>query len=72
MNEKQPCAWGANKAIRALLDTPEGARTPLVERALEVGDGGIGAEEELGGDLQGSLHQRRAGPLRGVQQRPDR
>ncbi|MEA3377873.1 MAG: hypothetical protein U9R72_16925 [Chloroflexota bacterium] len=37
VNEKQPCAWGANKAIRALLDTPEGARTPLVERALEVG-----------------------------------
>ncbi|MDZ7739065.1 MAG: hypothetical protein U5K32_08385 [Bacteroidales bacterium] len=37
VNEKQPCAWGANKALRALLETPEQAKTPLVERALERG-----------------------------------
>ncbi len=37
VNEGQPCAWGSNKAIRALLDVPKEARTPLVERALEHG-----------------------------------
>jgi len=37
INEEQPCAWGANKAIRALLNTPSEARSSLVERALEAG-----------------------------------
>ena len=37
VNEGQPCAWGANKAIRALLEVPEETRTPLDQRALEAG-----------------------------------
>jgi hypothetical protein len=37
VNEKEPCAWGANKAIRALLNVPQEARTPVIEHALEVG-----------------------------------
>ena len=37
INEEQPCAWGANKAIRALLNTPSEARSSLVEHALEAG-----------------------------------
>lgn len=37
VNLGQPCAWGANKAIRALLETPSEARTSLVIRALETG-----------------------------------
>jgi hypothetical protein len=37
INEEQPCAWGANKAIRALLNVPREARSSLVERALEAG-----------------------------------
>ena len=36
VNGGLPCAWGANKATRALLDLAEEARGPLVERALEV------------------------------------
>lgn len=36
VNGRLPCAWGANKATRALLDVPAEARSPLVERALEV------------------------------------
>jgi hypothetical protein len=34
VNGGLPCAWGANKATRALLDVPAEARSPLVERAL--------------------------------------
>ncbi len=37
INEEGPCAWGANKAIRALLNIPREARSSLVNRALEVG-----------------------------------
>ena len=37
INEEGPCAWGANKAIRALLNFPTEARSSLVKRALEVG-----------------------------------
>jgi hypothetical protein len=36
-NGGQPCAWGANKAMRALLAVPSPRRTPAVERALEAG-----------------------------------
>jgi hypothetical protein len=36
-NEGQPCAWGANKAMRALLVVPTAERTPTIECALEVG-----------------------------------
>ncbi len=37
INEERPCAWGANKAIRALLNIPRETRSSLVKRALEVG-----------------------------------
>jgi hypothetical protein len=37
VNGGQPCAWGANKAIRALLETPPQARTPAVKKALKAG-----------------------------------
>jgi len=37
VNLGQPCGWGANKAVRALLELPVAARTPLVQRALEAG-----------------------------------
>jgi hypothetical protein len=37
INLGQPCGWGANKAIRGLLEIPEESRTPLVERALQAG-----------------------------------
>jgi hypothetical protein len=37
INLGQPCGWGANKAIRGLLEVPEEARSPLVERALQAG-----------------------------------
>jgi len=36
-NEGQPCAWGANKAMKALIAVPAGRRTPAVQRALQVG-----------------------------------
>jgi hypothetical protein len=36
-NEGQRCAWGANKAMKALLAVPPQQRTPAVQRALEVG-----------------------------------
>ncbi|MGD2143956.1 MAG: nitrogen fixation protein NifH [Anaerolineae bacterium] len=39
VNEGQPCAWGANKAIRALLAVPSHQRTPAMERAIEAGAG---------------------------------
>jgi hypothetical protein len=36
-NLGQPCGWGANKAIKALLAIPPEQRTPAVQRALVVG-----------------------------------
>lgn len=36
-NRGLPCAWGANKALRALLAIPRSRRTPSVERALQAG-----------------------------------
>lgn len=37
VNEGQSCAWGANKAIRGLLQIPPEARDSIVERALDAG-----------------------------------
>lgn len=45
-NLKQPCAWGAAKAMKALSALPADQRTPAVERAIKVG-----VEFLLGGDL---------------------
>lgn len=39
VNLGQPCGWGANKAIRGLLQTPAGVRPPIIDRALEAGAG---------------------------------
>ena len=36
-NEGQPCGWGANKAMKALIAVPPERRTPAVQRAIEVG-----------------------------------
>jgi hypothetical protein len=36
-NLGQPCAWGANKAMRALLAVPPEQRTPVTQRAIEAG-----------------------------------
>ncbi len=35
--ERQPCGWGAAKAMRALLAIPPDQRSPIMERAVEVG-----------------------------------
>jgi hypothetical protein len=37
INLKQPCGWGATKALKALLAVPPERRTPTVQRALERG-----------------------------------
>jgi len=37
INLQQPCGWGANKSIRALLAVPPRKRTPLIQRALRRG-----------------------------------
>jgi hypothetical protein len=37
VNEGQPCAWGANKSMKALLAVPEAQRTLAMQRAIEVG-----------------------------------
>jgi hypothetical protein len=37
INEKQPCGWGATKAMKALLAVPPGRRTPIMRRALDRG-----------------------------------
>jgi hypothetical protein len=37
INQKQPCGWGATKAMRALLAVPPERRTPIMQRALERG-----------------------------------
>jgi hypothetical protein len=36
-NQGQACAWGASKALKALLAIPPAQRSPLVERAIEIG-----------------------------------
>lgn len=36
-NEGQPCAWGATKAMKALIAVPPDRRTPVAQRAIEVG-----------------------------------
>ena len=36
INEGKPCAWGANKVVRALLEAPESAVTADLECALEA------------------------------------
>jgi hypothetical protein len=36
-NQGQPCAWGATKAMKALLAVLPEQRSPLVQRAVEVG-----------------------------------
>jgi hypothetical protein len=36
-NGRQPCGWGANKVMRALLAVPLEERTPAIERAIEAG-----------------------------------
>ena len=37
VNLGQPCGWGANKAIRGLLEVPKEERTQLIHRALDAG-----------------------------------
>jgi hypothetical protein len=37
VNEHLPCGWGAVKAVLAIARVPVGARTPAIERALQVG-----------------------------------
>jgi hypothetical protein len=37
VNEGQPCAWGANKALKALIAVPPDQRVPIVQRAIEAG-----------------------------------
>jgi hypothetical protein len=36
-NERQPCGWGAAKVMRALIAIPENRRSPMTERAIDVG-----------------------------------
>ena len=36
-NERQPCAWGAVKALRGLARIPPRQRSPLVARAIDIG-----------------------------------
>jgi len=36
-NGRQPCGWGANKVMRALLAVPVDERTPATERAIQAG-----------------------------------
>jgi hypothetical protein len=37
VNAKQPCAWGATKALKALAAVPPARRSPVVQRAIEQG-----------------------------------
>ena len=39
INLKQPCGWGANKALRGLLAIPQQDRTSEITRALDAGAG---------------------------------
>jgi hypothetical protein len=34
-NDRQPCAWGAVKVLRALARVPEASRSPVIQAALE-------------------------------------
>jgi hypothetical protein len=36
-NQRQPCAWGANKVLKAMAAIPSHRRSPIVERAIEAG-----------------------------------
>ena len=36
-NAKKPCAWGAVNVLLAFSKVPDGARTPLVQRAIDTG-----------------------------------
>jgi len=36
-NAKKPCAWGAVNVLQAFSQLPQGARTPLIERAIDIG-----------------------------------
>lgn len=36
-NDRQPCAWGAVKALRGLVRIPTRLRSPLIARAVEIG-----------------------------------
>lgn len=38
INEGQPCAWGANKAMKALMAVPAERRSPVIQRAIEAGE----------------------------------
>lgn len=37
INLGQPCGWGANKALKALVAVPPDRRTPVMQQALAVG-----------------------------------
>ncbi len=37
INKGQPCAWGANKALKAFSAIPLAERTPALQRAIELG-----------------------------------
>lgn len=37
INAGQPCAWGATKAMKALVAVPAARRTPLIQQAIEQG-----------------------------------
>ncbi len=50
VNLGQPCGWGANKAIRGLLEASRAGRTPLVERALAAGAGFLLSRDPLAAD----------------------
>jgi hypothetical protein len=39
INRRQPCAWGATKALRALATVPKDRRTPAMQQAIQVGAG---------------------------------
>ena len=37
VNLKQPCGWGATKAMRSLVSLPQEKRTPAIQEAIRVG-----------------------------------
>jgi hypothetical protein len=37
INQGQPCAWGATKALKALIAVPEARRSPIISSALARG-----------------------------------
>jgi hypothetical protein len=37
VNQSQPCAWGATKAMHALILIPEAQRSPAIRQAIELG-----------------------------------